>query len=563
MSRWRGGLLALAALLLSVAGAGAIDIDPKSGIDIEITTPFDKIAPSGTAPIRVRIKNGSRSEGRWSLVFQSPADQFNHNRSASVTSRFTATVAAGSEREFDFLVPMPTVNPGIHYPSALGLNVAGPGVRDGSHTFPSSSPGSGRSIGVVGFSEKLGGHLASKLNSALKDRGITENNFIVNLSQLPPDWQALSAFDQMWMTTGEWNALPTGVRLAFEQWIATGGLLYKCEPGVAETEQKSGMGAVRTFPLDSTGSLNVAKAVSKMEKPVLSSLGDSLAAYSSKWPDKKWIPPYNANAPLLILVIVLFGIVVGPLNFFVFAGKQNRARIFWTTPLISVVGTIVIALTILVQDGFGGWGKRLALIVIQPDRHSEVLVQEQASKTAVLTSSEFRFEPSAMIRQLEKNSRILDCSVDGAEYHGDWFRSRSVQGQLITAVRPTRAEIKILNAFDMMAEGKPPRILSQIAGQLDRVYFLTADGRVFRADDVAPGRETTMRPSDLEEATAALKADFLGFAGPRILELVPKLENGWFYGLSKNAQSAMLPTLNQIRWTDDRALYLCPATVNP
>jgi hypothetical protein len=74
-----------------------------------------------------------------------------------------------------------------------------------------------------------------------------------------------------------------------------------------------------------------------------------------------------------------------------------------------------------------------------------------------------------------------------------------------------------------------------------------------------------MRPGDAKDATSTLKNDFFGVAGPRIVELAgfPKLENGWFYGLSKQARNAMLPTLDQIRWTDDRALYLCPATANP
>lgn len=565
MSRWRRGVIALAVgFLFSVTRAGAIDTDPKSGILIEVRTPFNKSGPNGYAPVRVRIKNGSQSDGRWSLLFQSPGNQFHLSGTQRVTSRFVAFVGAGSEREFDCFVPMPTVAAGSFSPE-LSLNVSGPGVRDGAHTFPSSSHrGSGRDMGVIGFSDKLAGRLKSDLSAALKAKGINENFSVVELSRLPPDWRALSAFDQIWITTGEWESLPTGVRMAFEQWMATGGVLTKCGPGAADATQKSGLGAVRTFPFDSTGSLDVEKVIGKMKSPGLTSLGESFAGYSLKWPDKKWIPPFNVNVPLLILVIVLFGIVVGPVNIFLFAGKENRARIFWTTPLISLIGTLVICLTIVVQDGFGGWGKRLALIVIQPDRHSEVIVQEQASKTAVLTSSGFRFDPSAVIRQLPTNNRSLGCSVEGAEYFGDWFRSRSIQGQLITAIRPTRAEIKLLNAGEV-AGGQPPRILSQIAGQLDSVYYQAADGRVFRADDVGPGRETIMRPCDLKDATSGLKNDFFGVAGPRILaqSLLAGLEKGWFYGLSKSARAAMLPTLAQIRWTDDRALYLCPATVNP
>jgi hypothetical protein len=174
--------------------------------------------------------------------------------------------------------------------------------------------------------------------------------------------------------------------------------------------------------------------------------------------------------------------------------------------------------------------------------------------------SEFRHDPSAMIRQLPTSQRTLSCAVDGNDYSGDWFQSRSVQGQIITAVRPTRAEILLRNPDEAAAE-MPPRILSQIPGTLDRVYFQSAGGKVFRADDVAPGHESTMRPIDLHEATSGLKKDFFEMAGPRLQQLggYPSLEKGWFYGLSKTARNSMLPTLTKIRWADDRALYLCPA----
>lgn len=565
MRRWLIAASALAAWSVPLAQAKLLDADPQSGITIEATTPFDKIAPNGCAPVRVRIKNGSRSDGRWNLVFQSPGSRFGQLSSQNISSYFSASVASGAQREFDFLVPMPTMAPTSYPASALSLTVTGPGIRGGDENFPSISRSGGRQMGMIGFTEKLIGGQASALSQALKAKGIGEAFSSLQISQLPPDWRALSAYDQIWMMAGEWDALPVGQRLAFEQWVAAGGILTKCDPGAAHSETRSGLGEVRTVPLKDPASLDMTQLMVWINNPQRPSLGESLPAYENTWPDKNWIPPYTANAPLLILVIVLFGILVGPVNFFVFAGKEKRARIYWTTPLISVAGTIVIGLTIFVQDGFGGWGQRLALVVIQPDRHSEVLIQEQASKTAVLPSSGFSLDATALIRQLPTTKRSLNCTVNGTEYGGDWFRSRSVQGQMITAVRPTRAEIKLLNPGEATS-GEPPKILSQIAERLDRVYFQAAVGQGFyRADDVGPGRETTMSPCGADEAARALKDGFFDVAGPRIRELAgfPKLEAGWFYGLSNQAPNVMLPTLNKVRWTGDRALFLCPATMSP
>ncbi len=572
MRRWGGvpcaGLAVVFGVLQSAPASSylhKLDTDPQSGISMDFIMPFDTIAPNGEAPVRVRVENRGASDAQWILDFQSPGDGYNPDRAQSVHSRFAARVGAGSTREFEFLVPLRTSADAHYHNPAMSLNIEGPGLRSHEHTFPSSSRGGGRRLGNIGFSEKLIGAQDSALTNALKAKGIDKTYSVGDPALLPDDWRGLSAYDQLWITSGEWDALPTGLRLGIEQWTATGGILYKCGSGIAEAEVKVGLGSVRTFPQQADGSLDLKKLIERMEKPGRAAFTESLAAYAGSWPDKTWIPPYSANTPLLILVIFAFGLIVGPINFFVLAGKDKRARIFWLTPLISVAGTVVIGLTIFIQDGFGGWGHRLALVAIQPDRHTEVLVQEQASKTGVLPSSGFRLDPAAMIRQLPNGRRSAKCSVDGAEYSGDWFQSRSVQGQLLTAVRPTRAAIRLLNAGEVEA-GSPPRILSQIGDQLDRIYFLAVDGKVYRADDLGPGREATMKPDTLKDAMTVLRNDFFRNAGPRMHALTgfPKLETGWFYGLALKARSSMVPTLGSIRWTsDDRALFLCPAALNP
>jgi len=561
-------LAVLFAILQSVPASSYLhkfDTDPQSGISMEFIMPFDTIAPNGGAPVRVRIENRGASEARWIFDFQSPGDGYNPDRAQIVHSRFAARVGAGSLREFEFLVPLRTAADAHYHHSGLGLNVEGPGLRSNEHTFPSSSRGGGRRLGNIGFSEKLIGAQDLALTNALKAKSIDKTYAVGDPALLPDDWRGLSAYDQLWITSSEWDALSAGLRLAIEQWTATGGILYKCAPGAAEAEVKAGLGSVRTFPQQADESLDLKKLMERMDKPGRPAFMESLSAYAGSWPDKTWIPPYSANTPLLILVIFAFGLIVGPINIFVLAGKEKRARIFWLTPLISVAGTVVIGLTIFIQDGFGGWGHRLALVAIQPDRHTEVIVQEQASKTGVLPASVFRLDPDAMVRQLPTGRRSAKCSVDGVEYSGDWFQSRSVQGQLITAVRPTRSAIRLLNAGEVAA-GSPPRILSQIGGQLERIYFLAGDGKVYRADDVGPGREATMKPDTLKDAMTVLRNDFFRNAGPRMHALTgfPKLETGWFYGLALKARSSMVPTLGSIRWTsDDRALFLCPATLNP
>jgi len=200
-------------------------------------------------------------------------------------------------------------------------------------------------------------------------------------------------------------------------------------------------------------------------------------------------------------------------------------------------------------------------VMIEPLRNSEVVIQEQASKSGLLVSSEFRLDPAAMIQQIPQNRRLMTLSVNGDEYGGDWFQSRRVQGQLVTTVRPSRAEIRVLNPEEV-AIGQPPRILSQVGIELTDLFLLKDNETAFHAQKVSPGREVTMVPCPPATVKVQLGHDFFRLAGKQIRTLAkyPDLPTAFFYGLSDSASDAMIPTLEAIRWSTNAALYICPVT---
>jgi len=93
---------------------------------------------------------------------------------------------------------------------------------------------------------------------------------------------------------------------------------------------------------------------------------------------------------LIFGFILIFALVVGPLNLFVFASGKNRPRLFWTTPLISLIGAGLLAALMIVQDGFGGTGARTTLAVLLPQDKKMAVIQEQVSRTGILLGQPFR-----------------------------------------------------------------------------------------------------------------------------------------------------------------------------
>lgn len=560
-----GGVIALFCLLAILSQAAPVwqaNVDPASGIEIKITSCFEGQPMGGYSPLRVHIRNGSQADREWTIVAESPQDGRSFAGSQVVASRFKMRVAASAERSFDILVPTATSFSSGYVSSAISLSIAGYGVNPSDIQIPTSTVFNGkRAIGSIGLSQKLNDESGSQLRKQLDDNGVSNGLSVIHFADLPPDWRALIGFDQIWIKQEEYDALPAASRQAVGQWVATGGLLVLCTPQAEERAESNGFGTVRTLALDTAGRLAIAAAATRMENASSNHRAGLLESYKTAWPGKSWMAPYEANAPLLIGVICLFGIVVGPINFFILCGREKRHRIFFMTPLISILGALLIGLAILIQDGLGGWGRRVALILLQPVQNLEVIQQEQASRTGVLLRAGFDLDQDAALQAIPLGSRSKSYAVEGKRAAGDWFESRAVQGQMLTAVRPSRARVELLNAAEV-AVGQPPRILSSISAKLDAIFYVSPSGTWFRAENMSPGRAVTLVKCDTTAFRTALNHGEFELAGPRLRQLAgfPNLKRGWFYATAEAPKGMMIETLRSLDWRKDRVFYLGPVT---
>ena len=182
---------------------------------------------------------------------------------------------------------------------------------------------------------------------------------------------------------------------------------------------------------------------------------------SADWGLYKQLKGAEFQPALLVIVILLFGVLVGPINLFVFAKAGKRHRMFITTPLIALGASLILVLVIVIQDGFGGDGERVQLVEIRADdgEYKAYIKQQQFCRTGIIMSGDFETSTSAFISPLPlESSRLsrvtLDNNGGGGEYsisqgetgtvgEGDWFQSRSQLGHYLEAVMPTRGRITL------------------------------------------------------------------------------------------------------------------------
>lgn len=485
--------------------------DTKTDTHVEVTALFSKPSLGGYHPVRVFIANNQKIPHKVTLNF---TDSTNYNGGLSTSSSFTFVAPANRSVTTDILVPLAPQNGTTNYHS-LTANLGG---TMGSSQNTSNSPFSPGHPAVL-LSESLFTPNGSALDSALSSSGgsgyygrSTEFSTKFDPKQLPDDWRAFSGFDTIMLTDADWSEVPPGPRNAIISWLRLGGqlLVYSStDPtpaslGIPDDESfgKAMVLSIGTdLKLDPSSTVNLATS-RRTSKTRLEAITQD---FKGGWPLQGLFGEKSFNYILFIIILLVFGVLVGPVNLFVFAKSGKRHRLFITTPIISLGTSLILIALIILQDGFGGDGSRLVLMEVRPDgkQNAAFIQQEQFSRTGVMTSPSFTVDASALIVPVpiasSRWSRFTDAydtsgaydiqPADGKLYaSGGWFQSRSEQGHLVTAVVPTRGRIEATPQADI--------VISTFDFPIESLLYKDPSGQWHRADKVTKGQKAKLTPID-------------------------------------------------------------------
>lgn len=485
--------------------------DTKTDTHVEATALFSHPSLGGYHPIRVFIANNQKIPHTVRIDFK---DSTNYNDALSSSSSFTFVAPPNRSVTTDILVPLAPQNGVLNY-SNFQASLSG---TMGSTANTSNSPftpdypavllsGSlytpnGSALDAEVTSRGGGSHYGSRIQFSTK----------FDPKQLPDDWRAFSGFDSIMLSDEDWSQIPPGPRNAIVSWLRLGGQIVIFSRSSATLASLGipddpSFGQAIIKPIGASLALNPKDTVdlATSKRPTKTRLKAVTNDFDGNWPIQDAFGEKSFNYILFIIILLAFGILVGPVNLFVFAKSGKRHRLFVTTPIISVATSLILIALIILQDGFGGDGTRLVLMEVRPDgkQNAAFVHQEQFSRTGVMTSPSFSVDASALMVPVpiasSRWSRFTDKYDGSGSYDiqpsagklfasGGWFQSRSEQGQLISAVVPTRGRIEATDDADTL--------ISTFDFPIKTLLYADPSGQWHRADNVAKGKRTKLSPVD-------------------------------------------------------------------
>lgn len=494
--------------------------------------------------VRLHIVNRSGRDRSWVFEFNAPNVAY---ADGGRRSRFELEVSNREDREFELLVPL------ARSPDAswVQMIVFGYGVVNaGQVEVVANTVSSTAAVSLYAAMQQE--HVRQAL---LGNHGPAEP-ISFDARSLTRDWRAYAGLSSLWLSTQEWTELDPDVRRTLTEWVAGGGRLVLVEPGEEvrpEPIRRHGMGAIVTVAAGLTG---------ESTKTFLGVLPPEVPNRESIPWASSLVEPIETHRGVLSFFLVGYLMLAGPVNLFVLSPRGKRMRLFWTMPAIALGVSALMAVVIVLQDGVGGSGMRASFVYLQPEQNGlrrELVVQEQVSRTGALLRRSFDVDepvhitPLATSYQARSYPDPASYFNDGLTYEGDWFRTRSVQAQRLQTTRPSRARIELVRG-----ENGDVAVLSSIDARLDELYLRDEGGRVWRGENVLPGR-----PAALASATEAEYGRFrdeasYGIAGPAIQTLAAGIHQlpGTFLAIaSEDANGATIDTLSSIDWTETLVLY--------
>lgn len=568
----------LAAMLLALLVCGPLTqaqetmlrqvFDTKTDTHVEVLALFSQPSRGGYLPVRVKVANNLTNQRQVRLDFTSAPGYFGSG--LQTRSSFTFNAPPGKTVVSDVMVPTCAAPSRSFHESTVSLHLTGSlgetrGMIQGqtADTMP----------GVL-LSQTLHTPNASALDSEIRGSGSSRGSSVFAGSfdpkQLPDQWLAFSGYDSVLMTDGDWSTIPAGARNAILSWVRLGGQLVIFSPNQPSLAslgipENPGFGSCRVEPIGRDLKLspgNTVKIVSQRDNPVRHRHTAFKEDFSSSWPLQDQFGVRAFEYGLLIAVLIIFSILVGPVNLFYFAKSGKRHRLFITTPLISLGTSLLLIAMIIFQDGFGGDGMRRVLMEVSPDNggNAAYLHQEQFSRAGILTRTSFNVDPACFLTPVpiaksrwarfttDYNTRgnfLLQPNAGKLDAAGDWWQSRSEHGHSLSAVVATRGRIE--------SSAEDGVFVSTFDFPIKTFYYLDEENQWHKAEDITTGKPFRLRKVDGSSVMPVLSREAAAFTARNNGILNRAIQRPSHF-VAITGEAPAIDTHPGIRWKETRTI---------
>lgn len=322
------------------------------------------------------------------------------------------------------------------------------------------------------------------------------------------NWLGYSSFDGVVATADELRAMPEPALSALTRYVECGGTLLVLNawepPEPWRAEGRSMNGLIEYFAGFGLF-LVLAEPSSGLTEPVLRLLKEEWTKSRAPWSSPTASFDFantsfpvieNASIPVrgLLLIMLLFVILIGPVNLIVLTKKKKRIWLLFTVPVISLATCLAVSGYSLFSEGWSGRARYLSFTVLDERSHRASSIGLNAFYSPLTPGDGLRYGTETEVTGRDFSAGY---SNDGSTHTIDWTDGQHLDSGWVTARTPAQFMIRRSETrrervtMSRTADGSVSMI-NGLGVRIRTLWVADERGSVYTGSDIAPGAAATL-----------------------------------------------------------------------
>lgn len=352
----------------------------------------------------------------------------------------------------------------------------------------------------------------------------------VPVSQWSESWLGYTSFDGLVMTSNEWRTLPARVRDAICSWVDAGGSLLVV--GKLDVPARW-IGRVDAWRSSSQSRVKTARVnfgiIAVVELNGLTDWSETefTSAYNDLWNNSAAagaapmaISDANTTFPVtdslgvpargMLAIMLLFAILIGPVNMIVFARLNKRLWTLVTIPAAAILFSACVFAYTMLADGVSAVGRAQSLTILDQKNHHATTIGWLGYYAPLQPSDGLHFDLDTELspqiggvshgyRDTDANARFTDWSTDQHLTTG-WISSRIPTHFTLRKSQSRRERLQVTQN----AQGEVT-VVNGLGSDILTLHLVDGERNLFIANGPIPAGQqvklsrTSIRPTGFED----------------------------------------------------------------